>query len=67
MSREKQSILMTFKSVMAAFMGVQSRKQHEEDFSRGSAVSYIIVAIVFVLMFIAVVLTVVNLVMASSS
>ena len=67
MRREKQNILITFKSVLAAFIGVQSRKQHEEDFARGSVVSYIVVAIVFVLIFIAVVITVVNLVMASAN
>lgn len=63
---DKQGIFSTFKSVVAAFLGVQSRRQHEEDFAKGSASTYIIVALIFVVLFIAAVMTIVNLVMSSA-
>ncbi|MDH5182874.1 MAG: DUF2970 domain-containing protein [Gammaproteobacteria bacterium] len=65
-SEKKQGILTTFKSVIAAFLGVQSRRQHEEDFAKGSAGTYIIVALIFVILFVAAVITVVRLVMSSA-
>lgn len=65
-SGKRQGVVDTFKGVMAAFLGVQSRQKHEEDFAKGSAISYIIVALIFVCLFIAVIITVVNLVMSSA-
>lgn len=63
----KQGFAATFKAVIAAFLGVQSRQQHEEDFAKGSAPRYIIVAVVFVVMFIAIIISVVKLVMSLSA
>lgn len=65
-AENRQGIWATMKGVVAAFLGVQSRQQHEEDFAKGSASSYIIVALVFVILFIGIIIAVVNLVMSSA-
>ncbi|MBD3609909.1 MAG: DUF2970 domain-containing protein [Gammaproteobacteria bacterium] len=62
-NHRKQGLLQTFKGVMAAFLGVQSRQQHENDFRHGSAKNYIIVALVVVVGFILLVISVVQLVL----
>lgn len=62
---EKQGLWATFKGVVAAFLGVQSRQQHEQDFSQGSATQYIVVGIIFVVVFILLVVGVVNIVLSN--
>jgi hypothetical protein len=62
---EKQGIWATFKGVLAAFLGVQSSKQHEQDFNQGSATNYIVIGIIFVVIFILLVVGVVNIVLSN--
>jgi len=51
------------KSVQAAFLGVQSKKNYERDFQHGKPSQYIIVGLIGVAIFIAVVIVVVKLVL----
>jgi hypothetical protein len=51
------------KSVQAAFLGVQSRKNYERDFQHGKPSQYIIVGLIGVAIFIAVIITVVMIVL----
>jgi len=62
MSDKKPSMKDTFKSVAAAFFGVQSDKNREKDFSQGKISHFIIVGVISVIIFIAILLTIVNLV-----
>ncbi|WP_019029579.1 DUF2970 domain-containing protein [Colwellia piezophila] len=52
----------TFKSVAAAFFGVQSERNSKRDFSQGKLLHFIIVGIVMLLIFIGVLITTVSLV-----
>lgn len=45
-------ILHVLKSVLAAFVGIQSKENRELDFSQGKVSHYIIVGIVMVVLFI---------------
>lgn len=58
----KPSLLHVFKSVMAAFVGVQSNKNREIDFKHGSLPAYIIVGLMATMLFIFAIVTVVSLV-----
>jgi hypothetical protein len=51
------------KSVQAAFLGVQSRKNYERDFQHGKPSQYIIVGLIGVAIFIATIVTVVMIVL----
>ncbi|NQY62351.1 MAG: DUF2970 domain-containing protein [Alteromonadaceae bacterium] len=53
----------TFKSVGAAFFGVQSNKNRERDFNHGKLSHFIIAGIIAVLIFIASLVAVVSLVL----
>ena len=53
----------TFKSVGAAFFGVQSDKNREQDFAQGKLIHFIIAGIIGVVAFIAVLVFAVSLVM----
>jgi hypothetical protein len=46
------SILQVLKSVLAAFIGVQSKENQKIDFSQGKASHYIVMGIVFTILFI---------------
>ena len=59
------SIKNTFKSVAAAFFGVQSNKNREQDFTHGKLSHFIIVGIIAVLAFIASLVVIVSLVIPS--
>lgn len=59
------SIKNTFKSVAAAFFGVQSNKNREQDFTHGKLSHFIIVGIIAVLAFIACLVVIVSLVIPS--
>ena len=51
------------KSVQAAFLGVQSRKNYERDFQHGKPSQYIIVGLIGVAIFIAIIISVVMIVL----
>lgn len=63
--RRGQSLFSVFKSVSASMFGVQSSKQHEEDFARGNIWSYVIVGLVATILFIVAVWAVVKLVLTA--
>lgn len=50
----------TLKSVAAAFLGVQSDKNRQRDFTHGKVVHFIIAGIIGVILFIAVLLIIVQ-------
>lgn len=60
------SIKNTIKSVAAAFFGVQSNKNRERDFSQGKLSHFIVVGVMGVIIFIAVLVTIVALVIPSA-
>jgi hypothetical protein len=62
-SQKKSSFLSVIKSVGAAFMGVQSNKNRERDFSEGKLSHFIIVGVACTAIFIAVLIVVVSLVL----
>ena len=66
MSDKKPSLKDTFKSVIAAFIGVQSNKNRENDFAHGKLSHFIIVGIIAVIVFISALIAVVSLVIPSS-
>ena len=53
------------KSVMSAFLGVQSRKNYERDFTYGKPWQYILIGLVGVGVFIGLVITVVSIVLSN--
>ena len=55
----KPSLLHVVKSVMAAFVGVQSEKNRQTDFKHGSLSAYVAVGLIATLMFVLVVKAVV--------
>ena len=57
-----QSLGSVFRSVAASMFGGQSSKQHEEDFKKGSAISYIVVGLVATVLFVLAIWGVVQLV-----
>ncbi|NQY49683.1 MAG: DUF2970 domain-containing protein [Colwellia sp.] len=59
------SLLTTFKSVAAAFFGVQSESARKRDFSQGKLSHFIVVGIIAVLIFIASLIAIVSLVIPS--
>jgi FtsH-binding integral membrane protein len=66
MPNKNSSFLNTVKSVAAAFFGVQSNKNRERDFSQGKLSHFIIVGVIGVIIFIAVLSTIVTLVIPST-
>jgi Protein of unknown function (DUF2970) len=56
----KPTILQTIKSVMAAFIGVQSDKNRQIDFEQGSWKTYVIVGLIFTALFVYAVIFVVS-------
>ncbi|MGR8931498.1 MAG: DUF2970 domain-containing protein [Gammaproteobacteria bacterium] len=58
------SLLHVVKSVIAAFIGVQSQKNREIDFKQGSLKAYVIVGLIATVVFVLAVITVVSLVTA---
>ena len=53
------------KSVLAAFLGVQSRKNYERDFTYGKPWQYILIGLIGVGIFIGLVITVVSIVLSN--
>lgn len=66
MSDNTSSFKDTFKSVAAAFFGVQSNKNREKDFTQGKLSHFIIVGIISVIIFIAVLISIVSLVLPAN-
>ncbi len=60
-----QNFKETFKSVGAAFFGVQSDKNRERDFTQGKVSYFIVAGLIAVILFIAALITIVSLVMPS--
>jgi len=56
----------TFKSVAAAFFGVQNERSRQRDFSQGKLSHFIIVGLICVLIFIGALAAIVSLVVPSS-
>jgi len=65
-SKDKKTLtlLQTFKSVLWALLGVQSRENLVRDFSQGKASHFIITGLVFVILFVLMLVLVVNLVLS---
>jgi hypothetical protein len=59
-----QSIIQAIKSVLAAFIGVQSDKNRQADFEHGSLKNFIIAGLIFTALFVAAVIFVVSRVLA---
>jgi len=62
-NQKKTSHLDTVKSVAAAFFGVQSDKNRQQDFSQGKISHFIIIGILGVIVFIGILIAVVSLVL----
>lgn len=56
----KPSIIQTIKSILAAFIGVQSDKNRKLDFEQGSLTTYIIAGLVFTVAFVSILVFVVS-------
>jgi hypothetical protein len=52
MSMSKPTITQVIKSVLAAFIGVQSEANRKKDFENGSLSTYVIAGIIFTVLFI---------------
>lgn len=55
-----QSLFQVVKSVLSAFIGVQSDKNRQADFEQGSMAAYIIAGIIFTALFVGLVIFVVS-------
>lgn len=60
----EQSIIQVIKSVLAAFIGVQSDKNRQTDFEQGSMKNFIIAGLIFTALFVGAVVFVVSRVLA---
>ncbi len=58
----KNSYQNTFKSVIAAFFGVQSDRSRKRDFSQGNVCQFIVVAFICLLLFITALIIIVSIV-----
>lgn len=56
----KPTILQIIKSIVAAFIGVQSDKNRQIDFEQGSWPTYVIAGLIFTVLFVFVVIFVVS-------
>ncbi len=60
MSMSKLTITQVFKSVLAAFIGVQSEKNRKEAFEKGSLSAYIIAGLIFTMLFVVTIIFIVT-------
>ncbi|WP_394172109.1 DUF2970 domain-containing protein [Thalassotalea litorea] len=65
-SKSNRGIWRTLSSVIAAFFGVQSEKNRVQDFESGSALQFIIVGLIAVIVFVLSLVWVVTLVLDSA-
>ncbi|NOU20470.1 MAG: DUF2970 domain-containing protein [Methyloglobulus sp.] len=56
----KPTIIQTIKSILAAFVGVQSDKNRKLDFEQGSLMTYVIAGFIFTFLFISAIVFVVS-------
>jgi hypothetical protein len=63
---KKPTLFQVIASVVAAAFGVQSTVNRERDFAAGSAKAYIIGGVIFTVLFVAAIVTVVNMVIKSA-
>ena len=61
----KPGMLQVISSVLAAGLGVQSSKNRERDFEKGSPTAFIVTGLVFTVLFIAVVVGIVSTVLSN--
>lgn len=61
----KPTITQVFKSVLAAFIGVQSEANRKKDFEQGSLSTYIIAGLIFTVFFIAAIVFIVSIVIGT--
>ena len=66
MNKNSTSYFATIKSVAAAFFGVQSNKNREQDFTEGKLSHFIVAGIIGVIIFIAILIAIVNLVIPAT-
>ena len=62
-TKKSSSITSIVKSVVAAFIGVQSNKNRERDFAHGKPIHFIIIGVIFVILFIGALISVVSMVL----
>lgn len=62
--KKAPSLWQVTKSVFAAFLGVQSNKNYQRDFTHGKPWQYIVIGLVGVVLFILTIVGVVNLVLS---
>jgi Protein of unknown function (DUF2970) len=55
-----RSILQIISSVLAAFIGVQSEKNRQHDFEKGSVTAFIVAGLVFTVLFVSAIIFVVS-------
>ncbi|MDD5272946.1 MAG: DUF2970 domain-containing protein [Methylovulum sp.] len=56
----KPTAIQVIKSVLSAFIGVQSDANRQQDFSQGSLKTYIVAGIVFTVVFVGIIIVVVS-------
>jgi len=59
-------MLSVIKSILAAFIGVQSNQNRQQDFTHGKASHFIIAGIIGVVLFIALLVIIVNIVLSTT-
>ena len=65
-TRKEPNLWDVTRSVLAAFLGVQSRKNYERDFKHGKPWQYIVVGLIGVVIFIFLVIAAVNFALSSA-
>jgi len=63
MSVSKPTITQVFKSVLAAFIGVQSAENRKRDFEQGSLSAYIVAGLVFTILFVVAIIFLVSVIL----
>jgi hypothetical protein len=63
MSMSKPTITQVFKSVLAAFIGVQSEANRKKDFEHGSLSTYIIAGLIFTFLFVVAIIFLVSIIL----
>jgi hypothetical protein len=56
----KPSIIQMIKSILAAFIGVQTDQNRKIDFEQGSPTTYIVAGLIFTILFVSVIVFVVS-------
>lgn len=66
-SKDSPGLLSVIQSVLAAMFGVQSEEKRVKDFENGSAINYIVVGVVMVVIFIFSLIAIVNAILENSA